>query len=271
VKKLPFGLALSGGTAKSVAHVGIIKALTEAGIEIDCIAGTSGGSVIAALYASGMPVSTMEERALDMSWKKLMRVKLTRLGFISSQKIEEFMREMIGDVTFDELKIPCYVIATDLETGEKRVFHSGSVATAVRASCSLPQIYLPVEIDGRNYIDGGFSEYLGIETLKEFHGKVFAVGAHLGSVSGTYRNPRHILHLIMQLANIMAKRNYTVSEQAADFLIRPYLDDFSAFDFHRTPELINIGYQEAKASLPQLLGEWNKKSTIISRILDAMP
>jgi predicted acylesterase/phospholipase RssA len=122
-----------------------------------------------------------------------------------------------------------------------------------------------VEIAGHNYIDGGISEYLGIETLKEQDGNVFAVGAHLGSVSGRYRNPRHILHLIMQLANIMAKKNYAVSEQAADFLIRPYLDDFSSFDFHRTSELINIGYQEAKASLPQLQREWDKRSAIRAR------
>jgi NTE family protein len=256
--RLPFALALSGGTAKSVAHVGILKALHEAGIRIDHISGTSGGSIVAALYASGMPLSSMEELALNMSWRKLMSLRLSRLGFISSKKIEEFMQELIGDVNFEDLKTPCYVIATDLETGEKKVFNKGSVARAIRASCSIPQIYLPVEIDGRLYIDGGFSEYLSIETLKSL-GNVFAVGAQLASPS-SYRHPRHILHLIMQLTGIMARRNYLISERKADFIIHPDLGGYGAFDFDSAEQLIDIGYRATASSLPDLEKAWKRKS-----------
>lgn len=266
MKRLPFGLALSGGTAKSVAHVGIVKALTEENIAIDYIAGTSGGAILAVMIASGMPVSTMEELALEMSWKKLMSVKLSRLGFISSAKIEEFIREVIGDVTFEELKIPCFVIATNLETGDKKIFNSGKVAVAVRASCSIPQIYMPVEIDGSNYIDGGFSEFLGIETLRERAGKVFAVGSHLGSTHSRYSHPRNMLHLIMQLTNIMAKKNYKVSETVADFLIHPNLDEFSSFDFDKAQTLIDIGYQETVRALPALYDAWKRKNGLLGRI-----
>jgi NTE family protein len=266
VNRCPFGLALSGGTAKSVAHVGILKALAEDGIRVDHIAGTSGGSILAVLYASGMPVSTMEELALEMSWKKLMSVTISRLGFISSAKIQEFIKEAVGDISFEELKIPCSVIATDLETGEKRVFNSGKVAVAVRASCSIPQIYLPVEIDGRNYIDGGFCEYLGIETLREQGGNLFAVGSHLGSTHSRYMRPRHMLHLIMQLTNIMAKKNYLISEQKADFLIHPDLDEFSSFDFDNARTLIDIGYSEAGLALAELHRAWKRKSGWRSRL-----
>src|SRR5688572_13146971 len=97
------GIALSGGTAKSVAHVGIIKALVEAGIPIQYVAGTSGGSIVGSMFASGMPISTMEAVATTMSWRKLVSIRLTRLGFISSERIAEFVRETLGDLTFEDL------------------------------------------------------------------------------------------------------------------------------------------------------------------------
>ena len=177
--RLKVGVALSGGTAKSVAHVGVLKALVEGGIPIDCIAGTSGGSIVGALFASGMPVSTLENAAHTMSWRKLVSIKLTRLGFVSSEAIEEFVKEMIGDVTFDDLKIPLTVVAANLVTGEKREFKEGPVPLAVRASCSIPQIYLPVEIDGEFCVDGGLAEYLPVETLQEM-GCNFCIASHLG-------------------------------------------------------------------------------------------
>ncbi len=260
MKLLPVGLALSGGTAKTVTHVGILKALLEANIPIDIIAGTSGGSVVAALYASGMPISQIEDLANQLSWRKLASIKLTRLGFISSQRIEEFMREYIGDVTFAQLKTPCRVIATDLLTGDKCVFKSGEVATAVRASCSIPQIYLPVEIRGGYYVDGGLSEYLPIETIKEA-GSYFAIGAHLAHTRDKYERPRHILQLVMQIIGLMARKNYLISSQRADFLIHPDIDGYSAYDFDNSDELVDVGYRLAKGLIPDLVSTWQKQSS----------
>ncbi|MFH1755216.1 MAG: patatin-like phospholipase family protein [Candidatus Latescibacterota bacterium] len=266
MKRLPIGLALSGGTAKAVAHVGVIKALQEEDIPINFIAGTSGGSIVATMFASGMPLSSIEQHANKMSWRKLASIKLSRLGFISSERIEDFMREMIGDIKFSDLKIPCYVVATDLLTGEKHVFNSGSVAVAVRASCSIPQVYLPVEIDGGYYVDGGLSEYLPVETLQEVS-DCFIVGAHLARLRAQYEPPKHILHLIMQITGLMARKNYEISAQKADFLIHPDIDGYSAFDFHSSEELIDISYQLARKLLPELIGAWDKKSTFWRRLL----
>jgi len=106
VSRPTVGLALSGGTAKSVCHVGVIKALAEANIPVDYVAGTSGGSLVGSLFASGMPLSTLESVATTMSWRKLITIKLTKLGFISSARIEEFVKDTIGDIPFDELGIP---------------------------------------------------------------------------------------------------------------------------------------------------------------------
>jgi NTE family protein len=263
--RLALGVALSGGTAKSVTHVGVLKALAEAGIPISHIAGTSGGSIVSTMYASGMPVSTMEAVATTMSWRKLASIRLTRLGFISSEPIENFVRETIGDLTFEDLNIPSAVVATNLVTGDRKVFNSGPVARAVRASCSIPQVYLPVEIDGEYYVDGGLAEYLPIDSLRET-GARFLVGSHLGPVDPTYRRPHHILQLVLQVTGLMARKNYVVSEKQADFIIHPNLDPFSSFDFDKADHLIEIGYRTTVRMLDSLRAEWDAKSSLFGRL-----
>jgi len=245
------GLALSGGTAKSVTHVGVIKALSEAGIPFYCVAGTSGGSIVGSMLASGMPVSTMETAATTMSWRKLVRVRLTRMGFISSERIAEFVREMLGDITFEELNLPTAVVATNLVTGEKKVFRDGPVAQAVRASCSIPQIYLPVEIDDQYYVDGGLSEYLPVETALEL-GADFVIASHLAPVDPTYRRPQNILQLVVQITGLIARKNFPISERLANFVIHPNVDAYSSFDFDHSEEMIEIGYDTARRAIPAL-------------------
>jgi NTE family protein len=167
------------------------------------------------MVASGMPVSTMETVATTMSWRKLVSIRLTRMGFISSERIAEFMREILGDLTFEELNLPTAAVATDLVTGEKRVFRTGPLAIAVRASCSIPQIYLPVEIDNQYYVDGGLSEYLPVQTAMEL-GADFVIASHLAPVDPTYRRPQNILQLVVQITGLIARKNYPVSERLAE-------------------------------------------------------
>lgn len=259
------GLALSGGTAKSVAHVGVIKALAEADIPVDYIAGTSGGSIVGSFYASGMPIATLESVATTMSWRKLITIRLTKLGFISSARIEDFVKETIGDVSFDELEIPCAVIATNLISGAKRVFSSGPVALAVRASCSIPQIYLPVEIEGEYYVDGGLAEYLPVETLRGM-GCDFIIASHLGPVDERYRRPHHILQLVIQITGLMARKNYVISLKKADFVVHPNLDGFSSFDFDHAEKIIDVGYNTARSSVEKLRNAWRRKGGLRSRV-----
>jgi len=245
------GLALSGGTAKSVTHVGVIKALVEAGIPIACLAGTSGGSIVGSMFASGMPISTMETVATTMSWRKLVSIRLTRLGFISSERIAEFVTETVGDLSFSDLNLPTAVVATNLVTGDKKVFRSGSVAQAVRASCSIPQIYLPVEIDGDYYVDGGLSEYLPVETAQDL-GADFVIASHLAPIDPSYRRPHHILQLVVQITGLMARKNFPISERKASFVVHPNVDAYSSFDFEHAEEMIEIGYDATRRVLADL-------------------
>jgi len=246
--------------------VGVLKAITQAGVPIARITGTSGGSIVGTMYASGMPMSTLEGIATTMSWRKLVSIKLSRLGFISSERIEHFMHDAIGDIDFDQLNIPCGVVATNLVTGDKRVFRNGNVARAVRASCSIPQIYLPVEIDGQYYVDGGLAEYLPAESVLDMGGE-FVVGSNLAPVDESYHRPHHILQLVVQITGLMARKNLVVSEDFVDLMIHPNLDQFSAFDFDSAARMIEIGYETTRRRLDELHEAWEKKGGVRARLL----
>jgi NTE family protein len=245
------GLALSGGTAKVIAHVGVLKALEEENLIPDLIAGTSGGSMVAVIYASGMDVEALTELARELNWKKLARIHLPKLGLLSSERLEKFMLEVLGDLRFEDLKIPTKVIATNLLTGQKTVFSHGRIAPVIRASCSIPQIFAPVEIDGGLYTDGGVVEYLPLNTLEEFDCQI-RVGVHLGAYLDFSEPPQHILGMIMRVIGLVAVHNAQHSARLADVLIKPDLRGFGGFDLERADALIEAGYVSARQAIPDI-------------------
>jgi NTE family protein len=208
----------------------------------------------------------MEAVATNMSWRKLVSIRLTRLGFISSQRIEDFMVDTIGHLQFEDLSIPCGIVATNLVTGEKKVFRTGTVARAVRASCSIPQIYLPVEIDGEYYVDGGLSQYLPVETAQEL-GAEFVLASHLAPVDPSYRRPQNILQLVIQVTGLMARKNFPISEQKADFVVHPNVDAYSSFDFDHAAEMIEIGYDATRRVLADFKDKWEHAGGLGQRIV----
>lgn len=243
------GLALSGGTAKVIAHLGVLQAFEEAGLRPDRLAGTSGGSLLAVLYAAGISLDDLVAEANEVNWRKLANVHLPRLGLLSSQRIEDFVRDRLGELRFEELEIPTKVVATNLLTGEKTVFSRGPVAPVIRASCSIPQIFAPVEIDGGLYSDGGIIEYLPLETLLEY-GCSVNVGVHLGAFPDFSQPPRHLLGMIMRVIGVVAVRNARYSAPLADVLIRPDLHEFNGFDLNRAEAMIQVGYTAAREQIP---------------------
>ena len=159
-KKLKIGLALGSGAARGLAHIGVLKALIEEGISIDYISGSSIGALVGAYFASKGEVATLEEMVLGIDWRKLARLIDPNLifmlkGLIHGQKIKELLQAIIGDIEFKDLKIPLAVVATDINTGEEVVIKEGSVIEAVRASISMPAIFMPVKYGRRFLIDGG--------------------------------------------------------------------------------------------------------------------
>lgn len=246
-----FGLALSGGTARSIAHIGVLRVLEKEGLRPDLVTATSGGSLIASMWAAGLDNQTLTRLATSMNWRKLARVRVPRLGLLSNQGIEDLIIDTIGDLQFSDLKTPLHVVATDLLTGEKKVFSSGRVAPAVRASCSIPQIFSPVEIDGGLYADGGFVEYMPVETARELGCRVVA-GVNLSRYADFSERPGNLIDMIQRMVGIIARQNGRVSALSADCVIEPRLQGFGSFDLGRADDLIAAGQAATRDVLPLL-------------------
>ena len=151
------GLALSGGAARGIAHVGVLRALTENGIPIDCIAGSSAGSLVGGAFAAGLSVEEIAEFGRTMRWRDIGRVTMSRLGVQSNERLEQYVRARLPITKFEELPIPFAAVATELKTGDAVVMRDkGDVPFAIRASCTIPGWYVPViDEEGRQLVDGG--------------------------------------------------------------------------------------------------------------------
>ena len=246
------GLALSGGATKAVAHVGVLKALAESGIVVESLTGTSGGSIVAALFATGRTIPELERIALSMSWKQMAQVTFSRLGFLSSDRIERYLVSVMGDVRFEDLALPLAVVATNLVTGRAHVFRHGRVALACRASCSIPQIYKPVEIDGEYFVDGGLVEELPLAALRSEFAPSIAVGVNLVAEGGGFKRPRHVFHLAWRLGVIVSRASARAMEQYGDVIVRPQLEKYSGAHFRAIPEMMDEGYRSGLAAADEI-------------------
>jgi len=251
MKRLKIGLALSGGVAKSAAHIGVLRALVEQKIEIDYLAGTSGGAIIASLFAAGKSVAELEALGSGMHWKDLAGITVPRLGFLSGEKVRRFVADEIGDIEFRDLRIPVAIVASDLTAGTRKVFTTGKVALACQASSAVPEFYTPVEIGGHLLIDGGISEYVPVEALASL-GDMYRIGVNLGYESRSKKKPRNLIEVTFEVTNYISQQNAAISERHADFMIRPDLGAFTPFDLVRASEIIRAGYLETMRIIPEL-------------------
>jgi NTE family protein len=253
------GLALGGGAAKGVAHIGVLKALEDADIEVDYIAGTSVGAMIAALYAFKVDVETIGSLARRLTMSKVTSFKLNKTGFFSTESLRELMLEYVGDVAIEDAAIPLSIVATDINSGEEIVLSSGSVVDAVCASAAIPGIYIPVEINGRTLVDGGLVQNVPIEALQTA-GAGVTIASHLNSVSH-YQEISHVLDVMRNAFEIAVSQHTQDQLKEADLLISMDLSDFSLRDnTERYDELFNIGHQAATVQLTKLA--WYKKTNL---------
>jgi len=249
--RLKIGLALSGGVAKSVAHIGVLRALVEQKIAIDCLAGTSGGSLVASLFAAGKSIAELDALGTSMHWKNLAGITVPRLGFLSSDKIRRFVSDEIGDVEFKDLAVPLAIVASDLTAGKGKVFTTGNVPLACQASSAIPEFYAPVEIDGHLFVDGTLSEYVPVEALASL-GDLFRIGVNLGYEERSSQKPRNLIEVTAKVTNYISQQNAAISERSADFVIRPDLGEFHPFNLDRASEMIRIGYLSTMPLIPKL-------------------
>ncbi|MBI4248644.1 MAG: patatin-like phospholipase family protein [Elusimicrobia bacterium] len=260
LKELPagrrpeIGLVLSGGGARAVAHVGVIKILEREGFPVDLVTGTSMGALLGALYAAETPFATLDAFARNMqisSGVDLNALSVLRLiisdRLLSTKKIETLVNQYIGDTTFDALKKPFACVAMDIKTGERIVFRSGPVAPAVRASVNVPGLFEPVLYRHRLLVDGGVVDYVPAKLAGEMGADWVLASVTEGDF--TRSTLPNVLMTLEQVIDIGGSLLVKEALQYANFVITPKVGDMRNYEFGRAHGTVDLGIQAANASI----------------------
>lgn len=250
-QRLKLGIALGGGFARGLAHIGVLKVLHDEGIAVDFVGGTSVGAIVGACYCAGASAEELEEIARATRFKDFARWTLSRYGFCSNDRMTRFCARVLKATAFEDLKIPLAIAATDFQSGEAVVFSKGPLVGPIRASCAYPGMFLPVEIDGRSYIDGMLGYAVPTTPLRAM-GADRVIGVFLSAHWTQQRAPRHLFEVIGQCFSIAQANMCGVWKKDADMVIEPDVSGFAYDAFDRAKELIALGEASARAALPQI-------------------
>ena len=245
------GIALGGGFARGIAHIGVLKVLEQENIPVRVVTGTSVGALIGACYCSGLSLAEMEDVARNTRFTSFARWTLSRCGFASNDRMISFLTRTLKCLRFEDLRIPLGVTATDFNTGEGVVFHSGSIIDPIRASCAYPGMFLPVEIRGRYLVDGMLSHPVPTRPLREM-GADRVLAVHLKGTWAKGGAPRHLFDVIGQSFAIAQDAMSSLWRGAADLVIEPDVAGFAYDDFKHTDVLIKAGEAAMRAALPEV-------------------
>jgi NTE family protein len=254
------GLALGGGAARGLAHIGVLEVLEKEGIPVDMIAGTSAGAAVGALYAQGKSAGRIKELALDTGWRRLVSLidlALPRSGFIEGAKIKNLLKSFMGDIDFKDLKIPLSCVATDIRSGEEVVISDGPVLEGVRASISVPVIFAAARWRGRYLVDGGLVSPVPVSTVRKM-GADLVIAVNVIPTMGVRLQPsketkepgifQSMLHSFYIATYSLVRSNLA----GADIVIEPSLPHVGYGDFHRIGESITQGEIAAQALIEQV-------------------
>lgn len=245
------GLALGSGGARGFAHVGVLKVLEEENIPIHMIAGSSMGALVAAFYGAGHSIENMLKIAHSFQRKFFIDVTMPpKLGFITGNRIKEFIRLFTHNKNIEQLNPEIAIVATDIYNGEKVVFQSGPTAEAVRASISIPGIFVPEVIDGKMLVDGGVADRVPVSVVKEMGADiVIAV-----DVSGLNKNPEitNIYGVILQSLDIMQQELIQNRELLSDVYLRPPIQHFSSYAYDKINTLVQAGEEVTRKALEEI-------------------
>lgn len=248
------GLALSGGAARGIAHVGVLRALEEHAIPIDVIAGASAGALVGGLYASGLTISQIEELSRRFRWRHTARFSFSRLGLQSNARMEDFLRAHMPVTRFEELKIPLAVMVTNLLDGTPIVLRdTGDVPFAIRASACLPALYVPCRDEqGRLLVDGGLVANLPINYARDL-GADIVIAVDVGADGARFMEvPRTALGVLTQTF-VAVERIVSNQEKAkADLIIVPKVGHIRWDETRRARELLQVGYDAAIMSIADI-------------------
>ncbi|MCA0395533.1 MAG: patatin-like phospholipase family protein [Proteobacteria bacterium] len=244
------GLALGGGAAKGFAHIGVIKMLEANGIRADVVAGTSAGSVVGALYASGLDPFEMQRRAMAMDESGIRDVRLFSGGLIQGQALQDYVNREVNQRPIDRMKKPFAAVATRLDTGDRTVFVRGNTGQAVRASSSVPGVFEPARIGSASYVDGGVVSPVPVDAARQLGADVVIAVDISSKAPGT--TPSGMAGIVNQSITIMGQTLGRQELARADVVIRPQVNDIGPASFEQRNAAILEGERAALAALPQI-------------------
>jgi NTE family protein len=256
VKPVRIGIALGGGAAKGFAHIGVIKMLEANGLRIEVVSGTSAGSVVGALYASGMDAFQMQRTAFGLDEAQIRDVSLFSGGVVKGQKLQDYVNQLVGNRRLERMKKPLAVVSTQLETGERTVFVRGNTGQAVRASSSIPGVFEPVAIGQKHYVDGGVVSPVPVDAARQL-GADFVIAVDI-STKASGRNPGSLLGTVNQSIAIMGQKLGQQELARANVVIRPLVSDIGPADFEQRNNAILEGERAALAAMPQIRAQLAK-------------
>ncbi|RAR70721.1 NTE family protein [Paracidovorax anthurii] len=250
VPAIKIGIALGGGAAKGFAHIGVIKMLEANGLAPAVVAGTSAGSVVGALYASGMNAFELQEKAVALDEASIRDLQLSSGGLVLGQKLEDYVNEQVRRQPLERLAKPFVAVATRLEDGERTVFSRGNTGQAVRASSSVPGVFQPVAIGPYHFVDGGVVSPVPVDAARQLGADVVVAVDISNKARG--QTPAGMLGTLGQSIAIMGQKLGQAELARADVVIRPKVLDIGATDFTQRASAILEGEKAALAAMPQI-------------------
>jgi NTE family protein len=248
------GITLSGGGAKGIAHIGVLRALLENNVRPTIVSGTSAGSIIGVLYASGMMPDDMEKFVADSSFIKIFRVVgMPGAGFVRLDYLKERLSEFIKKDDFAALEHELYICATNLNYGRPVHFNEGTLFDKIMASCSVPWLFKPVEIDGNLYADGGITNNMPAQIIRPKCRVLIGSNVKPKVVVQSNKDLDSFMGITQRCADLSLWTNSKPNVKALDVYIAPErIHEFSFFNVRKTPELAMVGYEETMLMMPKI-------------------
>ena len=257
-KKPVIALVLGSGGARGYAHIGAIEILEENGIKPDFIVGTSAGSIVGSIYASGKTAKELREVALNMQVSDVRDISIGLQGFFDGKKVENYVNKQVENTPLEKLKIPMYVVATELKHGEKVVFNQGNTGQAVRASISIPSMFVPTVISGTEYVDGGLVSPVPVNVARELGADIVIAVDILAQPIHT--ETKNVWGMFNQNINIMQGKLAEEELKKADVVIQPDLREKAhIFEVKGRSETMQAGKDATLANLPKIKSLINSK------------
>jgi NTE family protein len=249
-KPVKIAVVLGAGASKGFAHIGVLKVLESNRIPIHMIVGTSAGSFVGSLYAYGYNAFQLQELSFSLQRSDIIDFGIPDKGFIKGEALEEFINKKTENSSIENMKLPFYAVATDIQSGSEMIFSSGNTGTAVRASCSIPGVFRPVQIGDRLYADGGIVSPVAVDAAKQLGADV-VIAVDISSDIDTTR-PEGIIDMLLKSVTIMYSRISLTQLSHADIVIRPKVGYIGSSDFTKRHEAILEGEKAAMEVLPEI-------------------